>query len=109
MLNDSRTMPYDFCIFLFDGLVYLVDKSEITYPCSTRPHYWCEPVYWESSHLNDLGEELPDPCYILESDVSEDEISPRRLKAVGTEIASPSANGLSCGRPSGALSPVYRL
>ena len=74
MLNEPRKLPYDFCVFLFDGIIYLVDKSEITYPCSTRAHYWCEPLYWENGAFNDLGEELPDPCYILESDIDEDEM-----------------------------------
>ena len=73
-LNEPRKIPYDFCVLLHDGIVYLLDKSEVTYPCSTRPHYWCEPLYWENPTFNELGELLPDPCYLLESDVDEEEM-----------------------------------
>ena len=63
-LNAARELPYDFRVFELDGLVWLVDWSERTYPCSTRPHCFCEAIY-------DLdGEDYDhDPAYLLSSEL----------------------------------------
>jgi len=44
-LNDPRTQDYNFKVFEDWGWVWLFDDSERTYPCTTRPHIWAEPVY----------------------------------------------------------------
>ena len=44
MLNQKRVDPYDFRLFKMDGVVYLFDNSCLTYPCTPRPHYYCEAI-----------------------------------------------------------------
>jgi len=63
-LNAKREIPFDFRVFEMEGTVWLVDWSERTYPCSTRPHNFCEPLY-------DLdGEDYDhDPAYLLSSEL----------------------------------------
>lgn len=86
MLNEPRKINYDFCVFMNDGIVYLVDRSEVTYPCSTRAHYWCEPVYWAEELFNESGEILPDPIYILTTDVDDDELVSLELPSEDTSF-----------------------
>ena len=44
-LNEPRFIPYEFRVFEFDGLVWLYDASERTYPCTATPHIYAEPLY----------------------------------------------------------------
>ena len=44
MLNENRIEPYDFRMFKIDGVVYLFDKSCLTYPCTSTAHFYCEAI-----------------------------------------------------------------
>jgi hypothetical protein len=65
MLNAPRDIPYEFAVFERGGIVYLVDLSERTYPCTATPHYYCEPLYDTDHGDEDLG----GPAYFLTSDI----------------------------------------
>ena len=44
-MNETRTVPYDFRVFEMDGVVWLYDESSRTYPCTSTPHVYAEPLY----------------------------------------------------------------
>ena len=45
MLNAPRTIPYEFRVVAFDGLVWLYDNSSRTYICDQVPKILLEPLY----------------------------------------------------------------
>ena len=67
MLNQPRTIPYQFRVFQVDDIAWLTDMSEVTYPCTATPHLYCEALYT----LSDSDDYyLPDPSLFLERDVA---------------------------------------
>lgn len=53
MLNEKRTIPYEFRVFEMDGWAWLYDESERMYLCTSTPHVYAEPVYPMSGEYDD--------------------------------------------------------
>ena len=66
MLNQKRTIPFDFRVFEMDGIVWLFDESERTYPCTAIPHIYAEPMYFMNG---DAESDLPDGNLFLASSI----------------------------------------
>tara|TARA_R100001244_G_scaffold92856_1_gene70001 strand:- start:66 stop:386 length:321 start_codon:yes stop_codon:yes gene_type:complete len=62
-LNDKREIPYNFRVFRLHGVAWLCDWSARTYPCTTRPHLYCEGLYLTNEKLL----EVPEWTYFRES------------------------------------------
>lgn len=69
-LNKDRTIRFDFRVFALDGIAWLVDWSERTYPCTTTPHVYCEALYY----LDGDDDYLPDGSLFRASDIKESDL-----------------------------------
>ncbi len=75
MLNGPRAIPYDFRVIEWDHEVLLIDASEHTYPCSTRPHFYFESLYSLPPSRGD-GCHVPDCEGVVEENEWEESFCP---------------------------------
>ena len=74
MLNEERKINYDFGVFAMDGICWLVDLSEVTYPCTTRKHYYCEAMYFINGDFDGDFYDGHADGYFLESTVMDQKV-----------------------------------
>ena len=56
-MNEPRTTPFEFRVFIADRIVWLFDDSERTYLCSTQPSIYAEPLYALNGEDLEIGVE----------------------------------------------------
>tara|TARA_Y100001973_G_scaffold106608_1_gene185737 strand:- start:1638 stop:1961 length:324 start_codon:yes stop_codon:yes gene_type:complete len=66
-LNAPREIPYDFRVVEYCNVAWILDWSELTYPCTPIPHIYMEPLYATVGNGDD--DYLGDGTLFLKSDI----------------------------------------